>query len=49
MYLFHINSLIAALVLFGLVVAAPVPQDDDVGVGVGVDLPIGVGLGGRKD
>lgn len=35
----HFNSLIAALVLFGMVTAAPVPQDDDLSL---ADIPISI-------
>ena len=44
MHFFDLKSLIAALMLFWMVRAAPVPQAD-IGVGVGVDTGVGVGVG----
>ena len=44
MHFLHFNSFIAALVLFEMVMAAPVPQDAGVGLDVGVDVGVGVGV-----
>ena len=38
MQLSYFNSLVAALVLLGMVTAAPVPQEDDVSISADTDL-----------
>lgn len=37
----HFNSLIAAMVLFGMVTAAPVPQEDDLSISVPISIDLG--------
>ena len=55
MHFLYFNSIVAALVLFGMVTAAPVPREDDISVspnpedvGIGVDVGVGVGVGVKE-